>query len=48
MKLVKHKTYKEMYYVKWPDGVKSKDFYNITWAGQHIRDLTRYNASPSS
>jgi len=28
MKLAKHPTYPEMYYVEWPDGSRSDDFYN--------------------
>lgn len=26
--------------VKYPDGVLSEDFYNITWAKEHVRRLT--------
>lgn len=35
MKLVEHEKYKGMYYVQWPDGSLSKDFYNRTWAKEH-------------
>lgn len=38
MKLKQHPTYKTMFYVQWPDGSLSDDFYNKTWAGQHLRD----------
>ncbi len=31
MKVVKHTKY-DMYYVEWPDGVRSEDFYNLTRA----------------
>lgn len=28
-----------MFRLKWPDGVLSRDFYNITWARQHAREI---------
>lgn len=35
MKLVEHSVHKSMYYVQWPDGTLSADFYNKTWAKEH-------------
>lgn len=35
MKLVEHSVLKGMYYVQWPDGTLSYDFYNKTWAKEH-------------
>lgn len=32
MKLVEHKAYKGMFYLQWPDGSMSDDFYNKTRA----------------
>lgn len=37
MKLVKHKTYESMYYVQWPDGELSADFYNLTRAKEFCK-----------
>lgn len=41
-KLKKHKEY-PMYYLVWEDGVVSKDFYNLTWANQHLKYLADQN-----
>lgn len=37
MKLKKHKVYPTMYYIIYDDKTISADFYNITWANEHIR-----------
>lgn len=39
MKLVKHKTYSGMFYVQWPDGTLSVDFYNKTRANNFRKVL---------
>jgi hypothetical protein len=39
-KIVKHKKYKNMYYVQWPDGVLSESFYNVDWAKNHVLVLS--------
>lgn len=35
MKIIKHRQYPGMYWVQWPDKVKSVDYYNLTWAKEH-------------
>ncbi len=35
MKILQDKTYPEMYWVEWPDGTLSADFYNKTRAKEH-------------
>lgn len=35
-KLKKHKEYPRMFHLVWEDGVVSKDFYNISWANNHL------------
>lgn len=37
MTLEAHNDYAGMYYVVWPDGVKSADFYNYTRAFNHMQ-----------
>lgn len=37
MKLVKNETYPEMYYLQWPDGSMSDDFYNKSRANNFRR-----------
>lgn len=39
MKLVEHKTHEGLFYLQWPDGSMSDDFYNKSWANQHRRDM---------
>ena len=33
--LIPNKDFPGMYFVIWPDGIRSKDCYNKTWAKQH-------------
>ncbi len=44
MKLKQHPEYKNMYYLQWPDGSLSTDFYNKTMAKEHLRrpDIENY------
>ena len=35
MEIEQHIIYPKMYYVVWPDGVKSEDFYRIEYAKEH-------------
>lgn len=35
-KLVPHKKYPGMFWIKYPDGELSNRFYNKTWAKEHI------------
>lgn len=37
MGILVHPTYPKMYYVRWPDGSLSEDFYNRTRAKEHAR-----------
>jgi hypothetical protein len=37
MKLVKHEKYEDMYYIQWPNGDLSEDFYNKTRASQLLK-----------
>lgn len=37
MKLVEHSVHKGMFYVQWPDGTLSHDFYNKTRAKEHAK-----------
>lgn len=41
MTLEAHEDYAGCYWVVWPDGVKSVNFYNFPRAKQHIRDIQR-------
>lgn len=38
--LVPDEEHKHMFWIKWPDGTKSADFYNITRAKQNALTLT--------
>lgn len=38
MRIVKHTEY-EMYYLEWPDGVRSVDFYSLTRAKDHAAKI---------
>lgn len=40
--LVSHKP--ELYMILWEDGVLSRDEYNLTWAKEHCRRITRNEA----
>ena len=42
-KLREHSIYQGMYYLEWEDGTLSKDFYNWTWANEHLRYLPELN-----
>lgn len=33
---------KGMYRLQWNDGVYSEDYYNITWAKEHLKRLENY------
>lgn len=37
--LQQHKKYPEMYWVTFPDGYR--DFFNKTWANEHLRRISR-------
>jgi hypothetical protein len=37
--LEEHSEYKNMYFIKFPDGSLSEDFYNISWGKQNARLL---------
>lgn len=39
MKLVEHQSHKGMYYVQWPDGTLSADFYNKTRAKEFCKTI---------
>jgi len=39
MKLIEHKTHKGMFYLQWPDGSMSDDFYNKTRANWYRRNI---------
>lgn len=39
MNLAEHKQYPGMFYLQWPDGSMSDDFYNKSWANQHRGDM---------
>ena len=39
MKIEQDLIHKSMYWVVWDDGVRSTDFYNKTWAKEHIQRL---------
>ena len=39
MKIVAHPKYPDMFYIQWPDGVLSQDFYNISRANWYRRNL---------
>jgi hypothetical protein len=39
MKLVEHKQHKGMFYLVWPDGSMSDDFYNKTRAKDHAAKI---------
>lgn len=41
-KIVEHETYKGMYYLEWPDGVQSADFYNLTRAKDILKNYDSY------
>lgn len=40
MKIVGHSVYEEMYYLEWPDGSRSDDFYSKTRAKDHAAKIT--------
>lgn len=42
MKLVKHKTYANMFYVEYDDGVLTQDFYNKSRAKDFMRRIEEY------
>lgn len=44
MKIVKHSVYEEMYYLEWPDGSRSDDFYNISRAHDFSRRIEETTA----
>ena len=37
--LIRHKTYRTMFYVRYPTGELSKDFYSLSWAKEHLNGL---------
>lgn len=39
MKLVEHSVHKGMFYLEWPDGSKSDDFYNKTRAKYYAGNI---------
>jgi len=39
MKILQDKTYPHMYWIQWPDGTLSDDFYNISRANWYRRNL---------
>lgn len=39
MKLIEHETHKGMYYLEWPDGSRSDDFYSKTRAKDHLAKI---------
>jgi len=39
MKLVPHETHKGMFWIEWPDGSRSDDFYNYTRASDHMSKI---------
>lgn len=41
MKLVEHKTHKGMFYLQWPDGSMSDDFYNKSRAEWYAINIQR-------
>lgn len=45
MKIKQHKDYPSMYWVVWPDGIKSQDFYNLTRAKDISTNLLEYLAN---
>lgn len=47
MKLTKHEKY-GMYYLEWPDGVKSVDFYSFTRGKDHVAKISSSMARQSS
>lgn len=40
MKVVEHEDYEGMYYLVWPDGTSSLDFYNLTRVKEHFNLLS--------
>jgi len=40
LEIVPDEVHKHMFWIKWPDGSKSVDFYNITRAKDHAVKLT--------
>jgi len=42
MQILQDKIYPNMYWVEWPDGTLSDDFYNITRAKEYVRRIPEW------